>query len=470
MHPREGGRKQYPGLFGPPVSRRDFLRTSAKGMATLPLAGAILAACKNPTTSGAGGGTGGGTGPDLNLARPDHPVTLPVDKSMIIPSGQPTSIAAMKGTTLKVYNWVDYINPRIVKTLFPEQTGINIELTTFNTMSEAVAKLTTTSLDFDVLVGVTKDVIGRLVSAGILRPLNHDYLPNLSNVWEMFSTPTGAFYDVGQQYTVPYTVYTTGIGYRVDKGPTSHITMNLAPLEQQIPAMSNPYEIFWDTTYKNYMNLLDDYREVPTMALLKNGVTGTPGINTDDASTREANLTKAKNDLVDLVKTMNPKFDNDDYTELPEATCYIHQSWGGDLTSVQYYYPSWSNRDMIRYWYPPDGKGAVGGDHIVVLSKGKNPLAAHVFINWMLDLDNALVNFVWNGYPAPMKQITSTSQLTKGSSDPLKGRYGNYNITPPELSNTIPLQQQYLQGFAELELAPAVDAEWKQLYEAVQTA
>jgi spermidine/putrescine transport system substrate-binding protein len=437
-------------------------------------ASALLAACSNPLKATQNGTSPGASGapinPALDLARPDNPVTLPVDKGLIIASGQKTTPSAMSGTTLNVYNWVDYINPRIVGKLFPEQTGININLSTFNTMDEAISKLTTTNENYDVLMGLTKDVVGRLVDAKLLRPLNHDYLPNLQNVWSSFFTTKGSFWDVGQQYTVPYTVYTTGIGYRIDHGPTSHIQMNLSPLETQIPQMSNPYEIFWDATYKGFVNLLDDYREVTTMALLKNGVTGVAGINTDDPSTRNADLKKAEADLLDLVHTMNPKFDNDDYTELPEASCYIHQSWSGDLTSVQYYYPSWSNHDMIRYWYPPSGLGAVGGDHNVILTNGKNPLAAHVFLNWLLDFDNAMVNFVWNGYVPPMTKVTSPDQLVKGSSTPLTGKYGSYAIVPPELANTTPMELQYNQGWAELELSPSVDVEWKQIYEAVQTA
>ena len=469
MHPCEGGRKLYPGLFGP-VSRRDFLRGSARVAAGLPLASAVLAACKNPTKSVSGGGPSGSINPALELARPDHPVTLPVDSGMMIKSGQDTSKSALAGTKLKVYNWVDYVSPRCVNKLFPEQTGISVEVTTFNTISEAVSKLTTANLDFDVLMGVGKDILGRLVAAGLLRPLNHDYLPNLQNLWPMYSTPEGAFYDVGQQYTVPYTVFTTGIAYRVDKGPTSHIRMDLSPLETQIPAMSNPYEIFWDTTYKGYTNLLDDYRDVPTMVLLKNGANSTADVNTDDPSTRQADLLKMKTDLLECVHTVNPKFDNEDYTELPEATCYIHQAWSGDIATVKWYYPGWSDKHPIRYWYPPDGRGAVGGDHMSILVNGKNPLAAHVFLNWMLDVDNAMVNFVWMGYPPPLKQIASPEQLTTDSTTPLRGKYGNYNAIPPELANAIPLEDQYKQGFAELELSPEVDNEWKQIYEAAQTA
>ncbi len=51
----------------------------------------------------------------------------------------------------------------------------------------------------------------------LLQPLNLSYIPNLAaNVWPSLHSP---WYDVGSRYTVPYTVYTTGIGWRADKLP-----------------------------------------------------------------------------------------------------------------------------------------------------------------------------------------------------------------------------------------------------------
>jgi len=56
------------------------------------------------------------------------------------------------------------------------------------------------------------------------------------------------FYDKGSQYTVPYTTYTTGIGYRTDKVSTT-------PWD-----LANPYEIYWDEANSGKTYLLDDGR------------------------------------------------------------------------------------------------------------------------------------------------------------------------------------------------------------------
>jgi spermidine/putrescine transport system substrate-binding protein len=227
--------------------------------------------------------------------------------------------------------------------------------------------------------------------------------------------------------------------------------------------MQNPYDIFWDTSWKPYVHLMDDYREALSMAMLRRGVTD---INTDKASTRSKVVNQARDDLIEGVKTMEWKFDISDYTDLPEAQSYIHQGWSGDFVSVQYYYPSWSPRDVIKYWYPSNHKGAVGGDHISILAGGKNPVLAHKFLDFMLDFDNSMINFTWVGYQPPQKRITDPNSLLKNSPNPLTP----YNVIPPQLATAVVSQDDFDQGYQELELAPDVDAMWKSAWEAVQTA
>jgi spermidine/putrescine transport system substrate-binding protein len=169
---------------------------------------------------------------------------------------------------------------------------------------------------------------------------------------------------------------------------------------------------------------------------------------------------------------MNVKADVDDYRDLPEAESYIHQGWSGDFVSVQYYYPGWSPRDVIRYWYPQNHKGEIGGDLLTVLQGGKNPVLAHQFLNFMLDFDNAMVNFKWNGYMPPMKKITNPDQLLRNSKDPLMNPAGteSYNVIPPSLGTAVTLQTDFDNGYQALELLPAVDDKYKSVWEAFQTA
>ena len=230
FHPRE---RRMP--------RRQFIRLTAYGAAAAGLAPSILAAC-------GGGDDGAAEENGVKLSRPDAPVTLPTfDDIPAIEDGlQPES------GTLKVYNYEEYISPDVLAA-FQDEFGVTVEVTTFTSMDEAVTRLASGEVAFDVFFP-TPDRLGQLAAGQLLQPLNKSYLPNLDNVWDSLRDP---FYDQGSVYTVPYTLYTTGIGYRIDAvGKTPD-------------AYEDPYDIFWDPANRGQVYLLEDDREVFGMALLR---------------------------------------------------------------------------------------------------------------------------------------------------------------------------------------------------------
>src|SRR5687767_15153273 len=162
-HPRERGR----------LDRREFLQRSAGAAIALSGSSAFLAACSSE--GGDAGGTGTSAAP-FELARRDNPVTLPLydDNTAIAASLEP------EAGPLKIYNWIDYLDKKTLKK-FEKEFGVKTEVTIFNTMDEAVAKLRTGG-DFDVFFP-TVDRLGKLVAGKLLQPLNGEYLPNLSNMW-----------------------------------------------------------------------------------------------------------------------------------------------------------------------------------------------------------------------------------------------------------------------------------------------
>ena len=91
---------------------------------------------------------------------------------------------------------------------------MSVRVTTFETLDEAFSKLSPAGSKFDVIFSAP-DQLSRLVGRQLIQPLNFELVPNLKNkVWPELHSP---FYDLGPRYSVPYTVYTTGIGWRNDK-------------------------------------------------------------------------------------------------------------------------------------------------------------------------------------------------------------------------------------------------------------
>ena len=410
FHPRE------PRGYG----RREFLQRGAFGLLGLTAAGPLLAAC--------GGSKNSFTPPTIQLARPDNPVTQPIyDSNPAIASGLDPEAGP-----LKIYNWNGYVWPRILKD-FGKEYGVDVQLTTFSTMDEAVQKIAAPGgVDFDVFFP-TYDRISRLVLGKLLQPLNHSYVPNLQKtVWPALRDP---FYDEGSRYTVPYTIYTTGIGYRID-----HVKKT--PWDFQ-----NPYEIYWDTANKGKTYLLDDSREAPVAMLLKNGITD---INTENPK----DLALAQKELLSLIGAVNIKVSTDDYTNIPEDRAWVHQMWSGSAVSAQWYRPEGTKPDVLGYWYPRDGHGAIGNDMIAVLRKAKNPVLAHLFLNYLLDAKHGYDNMVnYNGYQPPLVTINPDRLVADG-------------VVPKNLATAVVRESDFKKGYFELELSPNGQKLWQNMWAA----
>jgi spermidine/putrescine transport system substrate-binding protein len=418
-HPRE--RRPRAGA----LSRRDFLRRSAGAALAYPTAAALLAACgraSNPDKPGSS--TPKSTA--FPLARVDHPVTWPLyaDNPAIESNLEPEANA-----TLKIYNWEEYLWPKLCRK-FAAEFNCKFEISTFGGVDEALSKIRTGQVDYDIYFP-DPSLIGKLISAKLIRPLNLDYIPNLKNVWSNLQSP---FYDLGSRYTVPYVIYTTGVAWRTDHVP------------DDIPAMDNPYEIMWDSRYKGKVHIFDDYRESIGMGLLKNGITD---VNTEDPSKIEV----SKKDLLRTIDLVNVKLDINDWTDLPEGRSWIHQAWSGDMVSAQYYVPKGVSPSILRYWSPPDGLGAIGQDNITVLKGGKNPVLAHMFINFLLDETNAFDNFYnLTGYQPPINSIDANSLVSD-------------EVIPENLATTVVRPEDFDKGYWYLELSPSGDALWHNAYQ-----
>jgi spermidine/putrescine transport system substrate-binding protein len=422
MHPREGW--QADGTPPPGgLSRRGFLRQSAGAGLMMGSLGALLEACGSSAAPGPGH-SGPITSGGIPLPRPSHPVTWPIFKdNKAIASGLPPE----QNATLKIFNWVAYLNPKIMKD-FGKKFNCKVELTTFNNMDEAMAKLRTGQLSFDIFFP-TIDVMGQLVEGKLIQPLNHSYIPNIAQTWPDFQNP---FYDGKWRYTVPYTIYTTGIAWRKDKVPEN-------PYQ-----MANPWAMPWQGKYKGKVAILDDSRESISLGLMKNGIFN---LNT----TNPSQITAAGKALQDLAQLTNMHIDNNDYTEIPSGQIWIHHAWSGDIAAAQYYMPKGVPVDVVGYWFPTDGNGPVGNDLISVLRTASNPVLAHHFMNYVLDLQNALTNISWNGYMQPLNEVTPQRLVTE-------------KLLPRSLMSTAVLPSFFRRGVMELQLPVSALSQWNQAW------
>jgi spermidine/putrescine transport system substrate-binding protein len=397
------------------MTRRGFLgraivmSAAATGMAEL------LAACGDQLyTSG-----------NLVIASPDHPVKWPLSKKHpIIDSGQKIT----PGGTLRLYNYADYIGPGVLKS-FEKLYDVDVSVSTFNDTDEALTKIASGAVSYDIYFP-SYDQIGTMVAADLLRPINHDYIPTVSNLWPQFHNP---WYDRGWQYTVPYTTYTTGIAWRTDQ------------VSEDVSQRDNPYDVLWDPQYKSQLAVIDDWHTAMAMVLLRDGITD---INTG----KKSDLDRLRDSLMDLNEATKPRVTITMYNDLAIGQYGLAQMWSGDIVNAQYYQPKGQSPDVFRYWFPQDGLGMVDNDLMVVLGGGENPVAAHHFLNYMLDADVSARNFFFTGYQPPQKSISPERLVSDG-------------YVPANLETAAVLPKYFSVGYRLLELEPIENAQWHEIWQ-----
>ncbi len=409
-----------------PIDRRAFLQRAAAAGIALPSMAAILAACGD---SGSSGGDASASAA-LQLARPDNPVTLPIsaDNPAIADGLDPES------GPLKIFGYNDYIWKKVLNG-FGERYGVDVEYTVFDTPDEMVSKMQSNGADFDAVVTVTLENIGKLAQGNLIQPLNKTYLTTAT---DQLSPGIPDFYDVGRQYSMPYVIFTTGIAWRNDE------------VSEDIAALDNPWDVFWDPKYKGQAHLLNGSRDTLAVGLLRKGY--------DPNESDQTILDEVKQDLLAGADEMGWKYDHVDYTELSTNLWQVHNTWSGQMAYYQYYLPKGLDITALSYAWPPQGqggqKGLISHDLFAIPKGAASPVLAHALIDYLYDPKNAITNYSYEGYQPTVKSFNEDVAVSDG-------------YLPESLTYTIVTEDMVPMGVSELELEPAINQLYQQIYQEV---
>ncbi|MEX1262999.1 MAG: extracellular solute-binding protein [Actinomycetota bacterium] len=417
----------------PGIDRRAFLRrlaaASVTAGVTLPSSSALLAACDRAPAA--------------------KPTSVPVLSSPAGPtfeSGMPIE----KRAVLKVYEWRDYLSRGTLSSFersFPEG-DVRVEVESFAHMDEAVARLQDPATQFDVFFP-TIDALAGLIDAGLLRTLDHGQLPNVRNLWPWFREGDGPFYDPGQRYSLPYTVYVSGVAWRDDMVEAAD-----AP-----DAASDPWSVFWNPDYRGRVGMYDGFLEAMSLALLRDGVT-------DVRAATDDQLAAAAAALIDAISITDVRFTNDGVEEgLPEGEFAAHQAWSGDVLSAPGYAAAEGDFDLgkqLRFWSPPGPEKIVGCDLMAVCERGRHPDLAHAFLNHLLDTRVGVDNFCWNGYQPPLEGVTPEAFAAPDSPWHME--------VPPNLLGTLLDNESFADAQMLVGFGPSERARWLDYWKRVTPA
>jgi spermidine/putrescine transport system substrate-binding protein len=355
------------------ISRRALLEQISKVGAAAALA-PIIAAC-----------TGGGASPSASAAGPTPP-----PGSLGPSAAAPTPVPSPE-SELIVYNWLDYIGPDVIPS-FEDKYGVKVQYELFDDIEVAYAKLGEDGNGYDVSFPISVD-IPRFREAGTIIELDQSLLPNLVNLGPEWADPG---YDPGNAYSVPYVWWTTGIGYDTTK---------LA----EIPTSS---KVLWDERYAGHISMMDDYQETFGLALIQLGHSA----NTTDTAQLDEALA-----LLRQAKPLLRTYSNDTVGTMVGGDVWVGMIWGSDLYQIQVENPN------IAYFIPEEG-GVRGSDTAVVYSGTKHPIAAHLFLNHLLDAEVSASNTNTIGYMGPneaAKEFIDPAILEDPSVNPTKAILDN---------------------------------------------
>ncbi len=333
---------------------------------------------------------------------------------------------------LKILNYEAYVSEDVLAA-FKKKYGVEVEVTTFVNDTEAEQKLASGAVKVDVFHSINTSSLPDLTARGILQPLNRDYLTNFGNILAELQNPD---YDADAQYTVPYTIYGTGIGYRTDR-------VDQAKME------ADGWSAFWNSgAHKGKVSILDDQYESLALGMLYKGLND---INTGDKKL----LDEAANELKKLSGIANIKINSNGYETIADGTVSMAHTWSGDpIIGVMSYLPEGTEASAVGFWHPKDNY-IVGNDAMGIPASAEHPVLAHHYLNFLLDNDIAETNFTVNGYlPA----------LTKLDADYLIGK----GYVPDHLRSCVPSADERKNALKFGHLTPEVKTLWEDAWSSVK--
>jgi spermidine/putrescine transport system substrate-binding protein len=357
------------------MTRRELLeRVGALG-AFVALA-PIVAACS---------GGGASAAPSLASSASAAPPSAAPSVAAATATPEPTPVPTPE-SELVVYNWLDYIGEDVIPA-FEEKYPVKVKYELFDDIEVAYAKLGADGGGYDLSFPISVDV-PRFVAAGTLIPLDKSLVPNIVNLGPEWQNPG---YDPENAHSVPYVWWTTGVGYdstKIKETPTSS-------------------KALWDPRYRGHISMMDDYQEAFGLTLIQLGYSAN---TTDTAQLDEA---------LALLKTQKPllrTYTNDTVGTMVGGDVWIGMIWGSDLYQIQQ-----ENKNIV-YYLPEEG-GVRGSDTMAIYSGAKHPIAAHLFINHMLDAKISASNTNFIGYMGPnqaAKEFISKDILADPAVNPEK--------------------------------------------------
>jgi spermidine/putrescine transport system substrate-binding protein len=291
------------------------------------------------------------------------------------PTESPVAAEAKIEDRLVIGNWVDFQSPDNLET-FARKFGVKVVKSGYGSEEELLAKLGAGGSRFDIVVPGSGG-LQTMVKRGDAMALNHDLLPNLRHLKPAFSDPD---YDPGNAHSVPKDYGITSFWWRAEAVKEEPQTFE--ECFALLPKLKGAS-----------VNFIESPNETINAALAATGAS----INTTD----DAALDRAR----DLLLSVKP------YVSTISAT-YIERGsrglidfglgYNGDVYRIQQ--ERAKQGDEIKFLIP-EGPAQSYVDLWVIPADAPHPVAAHTFINSILEPRAAAREMSYTGFGVPVAGV-----------------------------------------------------------------
>lgn len=269
---------------------------------------------------------------------------------------------------LNIYNWSGYLPPSILQQ-FTQETGIRVNCSTYESNEALYTKLKMNAQrhGYDIIVP-SSYTVHRMIKESMLIPLDKS---KLSNDHHLAPELLDKAYDPGNLYTLPYLFSTTGMV--INKNYYNDFS-------------SDSWKAFWSSRFKNRLLLLDDMREVFSIALLVLGFSP----NTQNATEIQQAYLKLR-ELLPNIRVFSSEGIASLYLD---EDLTIGMGWNGDISRVN------QINKNVKFIYPKEGY-ILSIDNLAIPVGAVHLEEAYQFINFLLRPDIAAKISILTGYATP---------------------------------------------------------------------
>lgn len=281
----------------------------------------------------------------------------------------------LKGTTLNVYNWGEYISDGSDDTLdvnaeFEKRYGITVIYSNYESNENMYNKLSSGGANYDVIIP-SDYMIARLVEEDMLEELDFSNIPNYKYIVDKYKD---LYYDPENKFSVPYTVGMVGLIYNT--------TM--------VEGEPDSWGALWDERYKGNILMFNNPRDAFGIAQFYLG----QSINTKSVEdwNKAIDALKAQNHLVSSY-VMDEVFN-----KMERGDAALAPYYAGDFLTMYDVNPD------LAFVYPKEGVNFFV-DAMCIPKNAQNKEAAELYINFMLEEDIAVANANYICYASPHELV-----------------------------------------------------------------